>query len=51
LAFGASQSDYDGCMLHADPDRTIAGCTSIIEDVGESNLNRRLAYNNRGVEG
>jgi tetratricopeptide (TPR) repeat protein len=48
-AFGASQSDYDDCMQHADPDRTIAGCTRIIEDAGESNRNRRIAYDNRGA--
>jgi tetratricopeptide (TPR) repeat protein len=48
-AFGASQSDYDDCMQHADPDRTIAGCTHIINDIGESNRNRRIAYDNRGI--
>jgi tetratricopeptide (TPR) repeat protein len=48
-AFAASQSDYDDCMQHADMDRTIAGCTAIIDDVAESNRNRRIAYDNRGV--
>jgi tetratricopeptide (TPR) repeat protein len=48
-AFGAGQNDYDECMQHADQDRTIAGCTHIIEDIGESNRNRRIAYDNRGT--
>jgi tetratricopeptide (TPR) repeat protein len=47
--FGASQNDYDDCMQHADPDRTIAGCSRIIDDIGESNRNRRIAYDNRGT--
>jgi tetratricopeptide (TPR) repeat protein len=47
-AFTASQSDYDDCMQHTDADRTIAGCTHIIDDIGESNRNRRIAYDNRG---
>jgi tetratricopeptide (TPR) repeat protein len=48
-AFTASQSDYDDCMQHADPDRTVVGCAAIIDDVGESNRNRRIAYDNRGI--
>jgi tetratricopeptide (TPR) repeat protein len=48
-AFGAGQGDYDECMQHADADRTIAGCTRVIDDVGESNRNRRIAYDNRGA--
>jgi tetratricopeptide (TPR) repeat protein len=48
-AFGASQNDYDDCMQHNDPDRAIAGCTRIIDDLGESNRNRRIAYDNRGT--
>jgi tetratricopeptide (TPR) repeat protein len=47
--FGASQNDYDDCMQHADADRTITGCTRIIDDIGESNRNRRIAYDNRGT--
>lgn len=48
-AFAASQNDYDDCMQHADPDRTIAGCTHIIDDIGEGNRNRRIAYDSRGT--
>jgi tetratricopeptide (TPR) repeat protein len=48
-AFAASQSDYDDCMQNADQDRRIAGCTRVIDDVGESNRNRRIAYDNRGT--
>src|SRR5438477_10043037 len=48
-AFGVGQNDYDDCMQHADVDRTIAACTRVIDDVGESNRNRRLAYDNRGI--
>ena len=48
-AFGAGQNDYDDCMQHADQDRTIAGCSRIIEDIGDSNRNRRIAYDNRGI--
>jgi tetratricopeptide (TPR) repeat protein len=48
-ALGAGQNDYDGCMQHADLDRTVAGCTAIIDDIGESNRNRRIAYDNRGA--
>jgi tetratricopeptide (TPR) repeat protein len=46
--FAASQNDYDDCMQHADLDRAIAGCTHIVDDIGESNRNRRIAYGNRG---
>lgn len=48
-ALGAGQSDYGDCMQHIDSDRTIAGCTRIIEDMGETNRNRRIAYDNRGT--
>ena len=48
-SFGASQNDYDDCMQHAEPERMIAGCTHIIDDIGESNRNRRIAYGNRGT--
>jgi tetratricopeptide (TPR) repeat protein len=48
-AFGAGQGDYDGCMQNVDQDRRIAGCARIIDDVGESNRNRRIAYDNRGT--
>jgi hypothetical protein len=33
--FAANQSDYDDCMQRADVDRTITGCTRIIDDDGE----------------
>jgi len=48
-AFGAGQGDYDDCMQNVEQDRRIAGCTRIIDDVGESNRNRRIAYDNRGT--
>jgi len=48
-AFGAGQNEYDDCMQHADQDLTIAGCTRIIDDIGESNRNRRIAYDSRGT--
>jgi tetratricopeptide (TPR) repeat protein len=47
--FAASQSDYDDCAQNSDQDRQIAGCTQIIDDIGESIHNRRLAFDNRGT--
>jgi hypothetical protein len=48
-ALGASQADYDQCLQNVDQDRRIAGCTRVIDDAGESNRNRQLAYDNRGT--
>lgn len=48
-ALAAGQSDYDDCAQNADQDRRIAGCTRIIDDIGESNFNHALAYGNRGT--
>jgi hypothetical protein len=46
-ALGASQADYNQCLQNVDQDRRIAGCTRVIDDAGESNRNRQLAYDNR----
>jgi tetratricopeptide (TPR) repeat protein len=45
-AFGASQQDRDDCS-GKDADRSIAGCTRIIEDKGETDKNRVDAYKSR----
>jgi len=48
-ALAASQQDHRDCKGN-DPDRSIAGCTHIIEDQNESTASRAAAANNRGVE-
>lgn len=47
-AFGASQSAHDDCNS-GDPDRNIAGCTRVAEDVAESGKTRSIAYVGRGL--
>jgi tetratricopeptide (TPR) repeat protein len=47
-AFGASKKDINDCQQGDDLDRAIAGCTRILNDRGESQGYRAIAYNNRG---
>jgi tetratricopeptide (TPR) repeat protein len=47
-AFGASKKDINDCQQADDLDRAIAGCTRILNDRGESQGYRAIAYNNRG---
>src|SRR5262245_18453125 len=44
----ASQRDKDDCNA-SDPDRSVHGCTRIIQDRGEATENHVNAYNNRGI--
>ena len=48
-AFGASKKDANDCQQADDLDRSIAGCTRILNDRGESQGNRAVSYHNRGV--
>src|SRR5262249_15564843 len=47
-ATAAAQRDWADCKAD-DPDRSIAGCTRIIEARGGSPHNRAVAYDYRGV--
>jgi tetratricopeptide (TPR) repeat protein len=47
-AFGASKKDISDCQQADDLDRTIAGCSRVLNDRGESQGYRAIAYNNRG---
>jgi lipoprotein NlpI len=44
----ASKKDWDDCQAD-DPDRSIAGCTRIIQSRSETPKNRAIAYYNRGI--
>ena len=46
-ASAASQRDRHDCEAN-DPDRSIAGCTRILQGRGETAQNRGMAYNKRG---
>jgi tetratricopeptide (TPR) repeat protein len=46
-AWAASQRDRHDCEAK-DPDRSITGCTRILQGRGETAQNRAKAYNNRG---
>jgi tetratricopeptide (TPR) repeat protein len=48
-ANAASQQDWDDCKQTSDRDRTIAGCTRVVQDQSESASNRAIAQRNRGV--
>jgi tetratricopeptide (TPR) repeat protein len=48
-AFAANQLDWDECTQTGDRDRSIAGCTRVIQRGDETAQIRALAYNNRGV--
>jgi lipoprotein NlpI len=45
---GVSPRDHDNCSQAGDRDRSIAGCTRILEARGESASSRAIAYYNRG---
>ena len=47
-ALAASPGDHDDCNA-ADPDRNIAGCTRVLEDHGESDKIRSIAYVGRAL--
>jgi tetratricopeptide (TPR) repeat protein len=47
-AAAASQRDLDDCDS-TDRERSIAGCTRIVNDPGETLQDRAIAYNNRGT--
>jgi lipoprotein NlpI len=47
-AQAASRSDWNDCESN-DSDRTIRGCTRVLQDRGESARNRATAYYNRGL--
>ncbi len=47
-ALAASKQDWDDCQAD-DPDRSIAGCTRIIDSRGETPKNRAIAFYNRGI--
>jgi tetratricopeptide (TPR) repeat protein len=44
----ANQRDWDDCKAN-DPERSIAGCTRILERKDESTHNLSVAYNDRGL--
>jgi tetratricopeptide (TPR) repeat protein len=44
----ARQRNRADCVQSGDPERSIAGCSGMIEDSGESARNRAVAYYNRG---
>jgi tetratricopeptide (TPR) repeat protein len=46
--WGASPSDYEGCVSEQDSNRVIASCTSIIKDEKETKRNIAVAHGNRG---
>jgi len=47
-ALAASKKDWDDCQAD-DPDRSIAGCTRILDGRGETPKNRAIAFYNRGI--
>jgi hypothetical protein len=47
--YAATQRDHDDCTQEADYDRSIRGCTQIIDDTAEPVQKRALAYSNRAV--
>jgi tetratricopeptide (TPR) repeat protein len=47
--WAASQRDWDDCKQADDAERTIKGCTVIIQDLDEGVTNRAFAYNARGL--
>jgi tetratricopeptide (TPR) repeat protein len=47
-AFGASHQDHNNCNSR-DVDRNIVGCTRVLEDAGESAVNRGIAHVGRGL--
>jgi hypothetical protein len=47
-AVAASQRDLDDCNS-TDRERSIAGCTRIVNDIGEMRHDRAIAYDNRGT--
>lgn len=48
-ARAASQADWDDCKQFSDKDRTVAGCTRVLQDPAESASNRAIAHRNRGI--
>src|SRR5262245_48317152 len=49
LAFGASQRDRQDCSQLQDIERTIHGCTQMINDRTEPQTNRGIAFLHRGI--